>query len=220
MIELKNITKSYLLNNGKRHYIFKNLSFKFPDNCSIGLLGKNGAGKSTLVRLLGGLDVPDKGKIITPNSISWPIGLSGGFQGTLSARENIKFVCRLYGLNKEKTIQTLNYVQDFSQIGKYFEEPIKVLSSGMRSRVAFGLSMAFEFDYYLIDEAGAVGDKDFKIKSRKVYEEKLAKSNVIMVSHSMSEIKMWCDKILLLKNGEVTLYDDVEEGIQEYNKGN
>lgn len=164
MIILDNLTKSYRLNSGERHYVFKNLSFEFPENCSIGLIGANGAGKSTLMRILGGMDIADSGKVKTDKTISWPVGLSGGFQGSLSARDNVKFVSRIYGYESESMREKVSFVEEFAEIGQYFDEPVKTFSSGMRSRVAFGLSMAFDFDYYLIDEAGAVGDAKFKKK--------------------------------------------------------
>lgn len=216
MIKLQNVTKSYLLSNRTRHYVFKDLSVEFPDGCSIGLMGRNGAGKSTLMRILGGMDMPDYGKVITDKKISFPIGLGAFFQGTMTARDNIKFLTRVYGYKGEELKEKIKFVEEFAEIGKFFDEPISVLSSGMRSRVSFGMSMAFDFDYYLIDEAGAVGDPSFKKKSVALYEQKLSTSKVILVSHNASEIKRWCDKIILLNNGEITIYDDVDEGIKAY----
>lgn len=215
MIVLENLTKSYPLTHG-RHYVFKDLSFIFPEGVSIGLLGPNGAGKSTLMRILGGVDAPDSGRVITDKSISWPVGLSGGFQGSLSARDNIKFVCRVYGYTGEAMKEKIAYVQEFAEIGEYFDQPIKNYSSGMRSRVTFGLSMAFDFDYYLIDEAGAVGDPQFKKKSKVVYDAKLASSNVILVSHNMDEVRSLCQHVVVVRNGAATVYQDVEEGIADY----
>ena len=216
MIRLDNITKSYLLSGGKRHYVFKNLSFAFPEGANIGLIGSNGAGKSTLMNILGGIDIPDSGKVITNKSISWPVGLSGGLQGSLTARDNIKFVARVYGYKGAEIIEKVRYVEEFAEIGEYFDQPIKTFSSGMRSRVTFGLSMAFDFDYYLVDEAGAVGDANFKKKSMAVYKEKLASGNVILVSHNMTEVRSLCDHIVLLDGGKVTVLDNVEEGIKMY----
>lgn len=215
MIMLDNLTKSYPLVHG-RHYVFRNLSFTFPEGSSIAILGPNGAGKSTLMRILGGIDTPDSGRVITDKSISWPVGLSGGFQGSLSARDNIKFVCRVYGYTGDAMREKLAYVEEFAEIGAYFDQPMKTYSSGMRSRIAFGLSMAFDFDYYLIDEAGAVGDPQFKKKSKAVYDEKLKSSNVILVSHNMSEVRELCHHVVLVQNGEALIYDDVEEGIANY----
>ena len=216
MIKLDNVTKFYQLNNGTKHYIFKDFSFEFPDNCSIGLMGKNGAGKSTLMNMLSGAEVPNKGRIVTNVRISWPLGLGGGFQSALTARENVAFVARVYGCRGQKLKEKIKFVEDFAEIGKYFDEPIGTYSSGMRSRIGFGLSMAFDFDYYLIDEAGAVGDPSCIAKSRKLYEERLSSSKVIMVSHNVAEIRQWCDKIVLLDSGNIQVYDDIEEGIAVY----
>ena len=216
MFELRNITKSYLTPKGRRH-VFRDLSLKIPAGKNIGLIGRNGAGKSTLMRLLGGADVPDSGTIVTDKSISWPVGLSGGFQGTMTGRENIKFVSRVYGAEGDAMRQKVAYVEDFAEIGDWIDEPVKTYSSGMRSRLAFGLSMAFDFDYYLIDEVMSVGDAQFKRKCADVFEARLQKSKVVLVSHSMPEIKKLCDVVLLVRDGGVQIYDDVDEGIKAYN---
>ena len=216
MFELKNVTKSYLTPNGRR-YVFRNLSLAIPPGKNIGLIGRNGAGKSTLMRLLGGADIPDSGSVVTDRSISWPVGLTGGFQGSMTGRDNIKFVCRVYGAEGDAMREKVRYVQEFAEIGDWIDEPIKTYSSGMRSRVAFGLSMAFDFDYYLIDEVMSVGDAQFKRKCAEVFKEKLQKSNVVLVSHSMPEIEKLCDIVLLVRDGGIQVYDDVAEGIKAYN---
>ncbi|WP_416468165.1 ABC transporter ATP-binding protein [Pseudomonas sp. LFS044] len=216
MFELRNVTKSYLTPNGRR-YVFRNLSLAIPPGKNIGLIGRNGAGKSTLMRLLGGADVPDSGTIVTDRSISWPVGLTGGFQGSMSGRDNIKFVCRVYGATGDAMREKIRYVQEFAEIGDWIDEPIKTYSSGMRSRVAFGLSMAFDFDYYLIDEVMSVGDAQFKRKCADVFKEKLQKANVVLVSHSMPEIEKLCDIVLLVRDGGIQVYEDVAEGIKAYN---
>ncbi|ARR04612.1 ABC transporter ATP-binding protein [Campylobacter vicugnae] len=218
MIKLDNLTKFYPLSNGDKHFVFREFTFTFPDDCSIGLIGRNGAGKSTLMRLLSGADIPNAGKVITDKKISWPVGLAGGFQQSLSARDNVKFVARVYGYKGEALEEKVRYIEEFAEIGKYFDEPMNTYSSGMRSRIGFGLSMAFDFDYYLIDEAGAVGDAKFKKKSDAIYKEKLSNSKVIMVSHNMAEIKQWCDKVILVNSGMTTVYDDVDEGIEMYKR--
>ena len=215
MFELRNITKSYLTPKGRRH-VFRDLSLKIPAGKNIGLIGRNGAGKSTLMRLLGGADVPDSGTIVTDKSISWPVGLTGGFQGSMTGRENIKFVSRVYGAEGDVMRQKVAYVQDFAEIGNWIDEPVKTYSSGMRSRLAFGLSMAFDFDYYLIDEVMSVGDAQFKRKCADVFHERLQKSKVVLVSHSMPEIKKLCDVVLLVRDGGIQIYDDVAEGIKAY----
>lgn len=216
MFELRNITKSYLTPKGRRH-VFRDLSLKIPADKNIGLIGRNGAGKSTLVRLLGGADVPDSGTIATNKSISWPVGLSGGFQGSMTGRENVKFVSRVYGAVGDAMRAKVAYVEDFAEIGSWIDEPVKTYSSGMRSRLAFGLSMAFDFDYYLIDEVMSVGDAHFKRKCADVFEERLQNAKVVLVSHNMSEIQKLCDVVLLVRDGGVQIYDDVAEGIKAYN---
>ncbi|MCB1655153.1 MAG: ABC transporter ATP-binding protein [Pseudomonadales bacterium] len=216
MFELRNVTKSYLTPKGRR-YVFRNLSLSIPPGKNIGLIGRNGAGKSTLMRLLGGADIPDSGSVATDRSISWPVGLTGGFQGSMTGRENIKFVCRVYGAMGDDMRDKIRYVQEFAEIGDWIDEPIKTYSSGMRSRVAFGLSMAFDFDYYLIDEVMSVGDAQFKRKCADVFQEKLQQSKVVLVTHNMNEVQKICDIVLLVRNGEIQVYEDVAEGIKAYN---
>jgi capsular polysaccharide transport system ATP-binding protein len=217
MIELRDLTKWYRTDRG-RHYVFRDLNFKFPPGSNIGLIGRNGAGKSTLMRLLGGLETPNRGAVLTDRSISWPVGLSGGFQSSLTARENAQFVCRVYGATGAQMRKKIEFVRDFAEIGEYFDLPIKTYSSGMRSRVAFGLSMAFDFDYYLIDEAMAVGDAQFKAKGQRLLSERLSGANVILVSHSMSLIRKHCNIVVLIERGRTVLYEDVAAGIAAYQK--
>ncbi len=215
MIELRAVTKSYPSPHGRR-YVFRDLSFRFPDGASIGLIGPNGAGKSTLMRLLGGIDAPDRGSVYSDVRISWPVGLAGSFQGSLTARDNARFVCRLYGATGDTMRAKLRFVEEFAEIGDYFDLPVKSYSSGMRSRVAFGLSMAFDFDYYLIDEVMATGDAQFKAKSKAVFQQRLQSSKLILVSHNMSDIRQYCDVVVLIRNGCATVFDDIEAGILAY----
>jgi capsular polysaccharide transport system ATP-binding protein len=215
MIELCNVTKSYPTPHGRR-YVFRDLNFRFPDGVSIGILGPNGAGKSTLLRLLGGIDTPDRGEVVSDVRISWPVGLSGGFQGSLTGRDNVKFVCRVNGARDAAMREKIRFVEEFAEIGEYFDMPVRTYSSGMRSRVAFGLSMAFDFDYYLIDEAMAVGDPRFKEKSQAVFKSKVEKAKLILVSHSVADIRKLCDTIVFLNKGSVQVFPDVDEGIAAY----
>lgn len=217
MIEIDNLTKSYSTPLG-RHYVFKNLKIQLPSNKSIALIGRNGAGKSTLLRMIGGVDRPDSGQIKTAQTISWPVGLSGGFQGSLTGRENVKFVSRLYAAKKELQ-DKIKFVEDFAELGKYFDMPIKTYSSGMRSRLGFGLSMAFKFDYYLVDEVTSVGDTRFKQKCLNIFNQRHEDSSFIMVSHSINALRQYCDAALFLaRNNEVFYYDSVDEAINEYNR--
>lgn len=217
MIELQSVTKSYPTPHGRR-YVFRDLSFAFPENASIGLIGPNGAGKSTLMRLLGGIDSPDGGIVRSDQRISWPVGLAGGFQGTLTGRDNVRFVCRVYGATGSAMREKIRFTEEFAEIGEYFDLPVRSYSSGMRSRLAFGLSMAFDFDYYLIDEVMAVGDAQFRQKCQLMFREKLANSRLILVSHNMRDISEFCDVVVLVEHGAIRVFDDVAEGISAYQK--
>lgn len=217
MISLDNVTKSYMTLNGRK-MVFRNLSFGVPENVNVGLIGRNGAGKSTLMRLLSAVDLPDSGKIITKGRLSWPVGLRGGMQKNLTGRDNVKFVCRIQGIRRAGMQEKIRYVQEFAEIGEYFDQPVATYSSGMQARLAFGTSMAFDFDYYLIDEVMAVGDATFKRKSRKVFKERLQKSKVILVSHNMKLINKMCDVIVHLDGGQAIVYDSVRKGIAAYRK--
>ncbi|ADO49982.1 ABC transporter ATP-binding protein [[Enterobacter] lignolyticus] len=216
MISIENLTKSYLTSKG-RHYVFKDMNIIFPEGKSIGLIGRNGAGKSTLLRMIGGIDRPDYGKVVTNNTISWPVGLAGGFQGSLTGRENVKFVSRLYSKENE-LVEKISFVEDFAELGKYFDMPIKTYSSGMRSRLAFGLSMAFKFEYYLVDEVTAVGDARFRKKCLNAFNERRQESSFLMVSHNLNSLKEYCDLACVLFTTEsYKIYDDISEAIREYN---
>ena len=219
MIELRNVTKSYLHHRAGRKFIFRDLSFIIPPNRNIALIGRNGAGKSTLMRLLGGLDVPDRGRIVTDKRISWPVGLSGGFQGSLTGRENVKFVCRVQGMHGDRMRGLVRFVEEFAEIGEYFDLPVKTYSSGMKGRVGFGLSLAFDFDYYLVDEAMSVGDAHFRDKAAQAFKDRVGRSNLILVTHGMGQVRKMCDYVLLLKDGNVFPYEDVEAGIAAYQGG-
>lgn len=159
MIELSHIHKTYPLKNGERNIVLNDVNLKIEEGRSIAILGLNGAGKSTLMRIIGGAEAPDSGKVIRTSKVSWPIGFSGCFHGSLTGRENLRFVSRIYGADIKAVTE---YVEDFAELGKYLDMPVKTYSSGMRSKLAFGLSMAIQFDFYLIDEAFSVGDATFR----------------------------------------------------------
>lgn len=215
MIKIENLTKSYRTPTG-RHYVFKDLNIEIPSGKSVAFIGRNGAGKSTLLRMIGGIDRPDSGKIITNKTISWPVGLAGGFQGSLTGRENVKFVARLYA-KQEELKEKIEFVEEFAELGKYFDMPIKTYSSGMRSRLGFGLSMAFKFDYHIVDEVTAVGDARFKEKCAQLFKERHKESSFLMVSHSLNSLKEFCDVAIVFKNSYIIgYYENVQSGIDEY----
>jgi len=215
VIRVESLTKSYLTMRGRK-VVFRNLSLDIPAGFNVGLIGRNGAGKSTLMRLISKVDLPDSGKITTQASLSWPVGLSGGMQSSLTASENVKFVCRIHGIRGPAMQEKISFVDEFAEIGEYFDQPLSTYSSGMRARVGFGTSMAFDFDYYLIDEVMSVGDVTFKSKSRNVFAERLKRAKVILVTHNMQLIRKMCEIVIHLDRGRATLYHEVDQGIGAY----
>ncbi|WP_375055680.1 ABC transporter ATP-binding protein [Zobellella sp. DQSA1] len=216
MITIKNLYKRYHNHHGS-NWVLKDLNFTIPTGTSVGLVGRNGAGKSTLLRLIGGMDAPDRGEIIRDCSVSWPIGLSGGFQNSMTGRQNVKFVARVHGSNRNMD-EIISFVEDFAEIGKAFDEPVRTYSSGMKSRLSFGLSLAFDFDMYLSDEATAVGDKAFKAKASKAFKDKVGKAGLIIVSHSEGILKDLCQAGIFLHKGTATWFDDVNDAIASYHE--
>ncbi len=214
MIRLQNISKSYYTKHGVNQ-LFSDLCLNIPLKQNVGVLGRNGVGKSTLLRIIAGIEEPDSGTIIRDARVSWPIGFSGGFNGSLSGEENCFFVSRIYG---EDINRVTEFVKDFSELEDYFHMPFKTYSAGMKSRLAFGLSMALEFDIYLVDEVTAVGDAAFQKKCRAAFAERRRRSNVIMVSHNFDILREYCSSIAILEKGKITLYDNVDNAIQIYNQ--
>lgn len=212
MIELHCVSKTYAL-KGVRKRVLDRLTFTFPPDRNVAIMGPNGAGKSTLMRLISGAEQPDEGRIIRHGRVSWPLGFSGGFNGSMTGIENIRFVARIYG---EDTEAVIDYVREFAELGPSLDLPIRTYSSGMKARLAFGMSMAIDFDCYLIDEITAVGDESFKKKSQAVFHDKLPNARVVMISHSMSQIRDYCDCGILLTPAGVSNFDDVDDLIAMY----
>jgi len=219
MIELKNVSKYFQTKKGK-NYILKDVTFSIPSDVNIGILGRNGTGKSTLMRMLGQIEFPNNGKITSTKSFSWPLGLSGGFVGNMTGKANVKFVCRLYGKNSDEIKDIIQFVKDFSELGNYFDMPIRTYSSGMKGRLSFGLSLAFDFDYMLIDETLSVGDARFKKKSKEALLKKIENCNVLLVSHDMNTLKELCESGIVVDKGKLYYFDKIEDAIIEYNEIN
>lgn len=216
MIELRNVTK-FFRTEAQKKVILDRVSFAFEPGYSYGLLGVNGAGKSTTLRLISGAQLPNSGLIKRRARVSWPLGFASGFHAGLSGRENLKFVARAYGAN---TRHVIDFVADFAELGDYLDSPVKTYSSGMSARLAFGLSMAIEFDCYLVDEITAVGDARFKQRCEDIFAKRRAKADLIVVSHSMETIKMFCDRGIVLVDGRMLYFENVENAIEMYYKIN
>lgn len=210
MIELQNVSKSYPTNKGGRKVILNDCSIKLNAEKGIAFMGGNGIGKSTIMRMISGTELPDNGRFIRNAECSWPMGLTGTFHPSMSGRDNVKFVARIYGKDVK---QVMKYVEDFAEIGHYMDMPVKSYSFGMRSRLAFGMSLAIQFEVYLIDEIIAVGDRDFRKKSTEHLQNRVEKAKVILISHQEQTIREFCDKVALLKDGKIKLYDNLDEGI-------
>lgn len=212
MIELDNICKAYRTRTGK-HWVFQNVSFTIGRGEKIGILGRNGAGKSTLIRLIGGIEQPTSGRILSDMSISWPLAFSGAFQHSLTGMDNLKFICRIYDKDPDIAAEA---VEEFAELGRYMKEPIRTYSAGMRARLGFGISLAVDFDCFLIDEIVAVGDKRFQ---EKCYDELFVKRKdraMIMVSHNDGFIRERCDHAAVLAKGTLNKFDDMDEAYAFY----
>jgi capsular polysaccharide transport system ATP-binding protein len=216
VVRLENITKYYRIDRLKK-VVLRNVSFNFEAGKSYGILGINGAGKSTLMRLLSGTELPNAGRVSKSVRVSWPLGFAGGLHPGMTGRENIKFVARIYG---EKVPDVVDFVEDFAEIGPYIDAPVKTYSSGMVQRVAFGLSMAINFECYLIDEVMAVGDARFQARCQAEFNKRKAVSDIIMVSHSMDSILRYCQHGLVLAEGELHYFPNVNDAIETYRKLN
>jgi capsular polysaccharide transport system ATP-binding protein len=212
MIDIKNISKAYRIRHGWNQ-VLDNISIQFPTHRNVGIMGLNGSGKSTLLRLIGNVEPPDSGEIYRDVKVSWPIGFSGGILPEMTGREGTRFVSRIYGADIKETER---FVQDFSELGHYFDMRLKTYSSGMRSRLSFAISMAMEFECYLVDEITAVGDARFKTKYRQEFMSRKERASLIMVSHQANTIKESCDMAAVLFEGKITLYDSVDEGMRVY----
>lgn len=209
MIRLENLTKTYVL-NGRRKTVADNINAVFPTGVSVALLGRNGAGKSSLLRMISGEMLPSSGQILSNGSISWPVGFAGSFNREMTGEQNARFVARVYGVDTDEMV---DFVRDFAELQEHFYLPIRTYSSGMKARLAFGVSMAVPFDTYLVDEVTAVGDQAFKAKSNRVFNRRLRTAGAIVVSHSMALLRNICQAGAVLENGRLSYFHDLEEAI-------
>lgn len=214
MIRLEHLTKIFAL-DGKRKVVLQDVNLEFPSGIAVGLLGRNGAGKSTLLQMIAGTMDPTAGRIVSTGTISWPVGFSGSFHPELTGIQNTRFIGRIYGADTDELVA---FVEDFAGLGMHFRMPLKTYSSGMRSRLAFGVSMGIPFDTYLVDEVTSVGDASFRAKSAQVFRARMRSAGAFVVSHSMGMIRDLCDVAVVLENGQLYYYEDMEAAIAHHNQ--
>lgn len=214
MIRFENLTKVYHL-NGHSTVVADNISLTVPSKTSVALLGRNGAGKSSLLRMISGTMDPTEGRVVSTGTVSWPVGFAGNFHPDLSGAQNTRFIARVYGVDTDELI---HYVKDFSELGDHFDLPFSSYSSGMRSRLAFGVSMGIDFDTYLVDEVTSVGDAAFRQKSSAVFRDRMSTRGAIVVSHSLNVLRNLCTAGMVLENGKLHQFDDLEEAIALHNR--
>lgn len=214
MIRLEHVVKRYKTHSGM-HTVLDRIDLDVRKGEKIGILGRNGAGKSTLIRIISGAELPNSGRVVRDMSVSWPLAFGGAFQGSLTGLDNIRFIFRVYGKEFESAIP---FIQDFSELGKFLREPIKTYSSGMRARLAFAISMAIEFDCFLIDEVISVGDARFHEKCERELFQKRADRAMIIVSHDTGVIRSHCSRACVLNNGHLVKFDEMDAAYAQYNR--
>lgn len=212
MILCENVSKSYPMGAGRKQ-VLSGINLQVSRGERIGFLGRNGAGKTTLIKLIGGVEMPTSGKIRRRMTVSWPLGFAGGFQGSLTGYDNARFIARIYGHHYS---EIRDFVEDFTELGVQLKMPLKTYSSGMRARLAFGLSIAIEFECYLIDEVIMVGDANFHKKCRHELFEKRRDRALILASHNPRLIGEYCDRALVLNQGGATVYQNLDEALEVY----
>lgn len=213
MIYMENVTKTYPMRSGKPRAVLNNISALIRQGDAVGILGRNGAGKSTLMRLIAGVEFPDSGRIERRMRISWPLGQGAGVQSSLSGADNARFIARIYG---RPIKQVLEFVENFAELGPYLYMPANTYSSGMMGRLQFGISLAIQFDCYLMDEVTATGDARFVERARMALKERNRNATVIMVSHQPNTIKAYCRTAAVLNDGSLTFYEDLDEAFAAY----
>ncbi|MBW7921586.1 MAG: ATP-binding cassette domain-containing protein [Rubellimicrobium sp.] len=209
MIRLDHLTKTFTL-QGARKVVARDICATFPKGRSVALLGRNGAGKSTLLGMIAGTVAPTSGRVVSKGTISWPVGFAGSFHPDLSGLQNTRFVARIYGVDSGELV---DFVEDFAGLGAHFRLPLRSYSSGMKARLAFGVSMGIAFDTYLVDEVTSVGDAAFRARADALFKARMAGAGAVVVSHSTGTLRRLCDMGAVLEDGRLTFHDDLEAAI-------
>lgn len=212
MIGLVGVNKVYPTRSGPVQ-VLRDVHLTVRPGERIGVLGRNGSGKSTLIRLISGAELPTSGTVERNMSVSWPLAFGGAFQGSLTGLDNLRFICRIYGVDPEDKIA---FVEDFSELGIYLNEPVKTYSSGMRARLAFAISMTIDFDCLLIDEIVAVGDARFHERCNEELFDKRSDRAMIIVSHQESYIREHCTRAAVLIGGQLHHLRSLEDSFAFY----
>lgn len=215
MIIVDDVHKRFQTQHGPGKWVLSGVSFTIPPKLNVGLIGGNGAGKSTLLRLVGGVDQPTRGHIERHCRVSWPMGFGGGLQGSLSGRQNAKFVCRIHG-HEDDIAERIKFIEAFAELGPSFDEPVKDYSSGMKSRLQFALSLAFDFDVYISDEVTAAGDASFRRKASMAFQRLADHASIIMVSHGEGTLRQFCQAGIWLHEGKAHWFDDIGDALMAY----
>lgn len=206
MISLVDVRKGYRTRGGWTP-VLRGLDLQISPGQKVGIVGRNGAGKSTLIRLISGVEEPDSGTVSREMTVSWPLAFGGAFQSGITGMDNIRFICRIYGIDPKEKIE---FVEGFAELGDYINEPIKNYSSGMRARLAFAISMAVEFDCFLIDEVVSVGDQRFREKCEMELFEKRSDRAMIIVSHDLNYVKCHCESVYIMLDGKLVSPDTAD----------
>jgi capsular polysaccharide transport system ATP-binding protein len=212
MLSVRDLGKSYFVDSGRR-MLFDGLNFDLGPTDRLAVLGRNGQGKSTLIKILGGVVAPTTGDVSWTMTNSWPLGFGGAFQGGLTGMDNIRFIARIYNRPIERTVEL---VEEFAQLGRQLADPVKFYSSGMRARLSFGISLAIEFDCYLIDEVISVGDVLFQAKCQAELFEIRKKRAFIMASHDLGLLQKQCERAIIVEGGRAKMFEDIDLAIEIY----
>lgn len=216
MIKLHQLSKRYRSDRGFSHWVLNDVNLTIPTKTNVGLIGRNGAGKSTLLRLIAGADYPTRGEVIRQCRVSWPLGFGGGLHGSMTGRQNCRFVCRINGLTEAEIPERLVFVQAFAELGDAFDWPINTYSTGMGARLKFALSLVFDYDVYLSDELTAVGDAVFKTKSQQAFKDLMGRAGLIMVAHQEKTLKDHCTAGIFIHEGQAHWFDAIDDAFNAY----
>lgn len=214
MIEFKGVWKEYK-SRAFRKLVLRDLNFRIMPGESVGICGANGAGKSTLMRLMSGIEQATIGSITRSMTVSWPLGYSSAFQSSLTGADNARFVARIYNRDPDELIQ---FVERFAELGPFMRQPVRTYSAGMSARLAFAVSLAIDFDCYLIDEVTSAGDIRFQARAEEALQHRRENATLVMVSHATGTLEAFCKRGAVLFDGTLTFYDTIQEAVSVHNE--